>query len=137
MAAQKLIFLLIFATTQVWGKTLNKRLDNGLALTPPMGWDTYNHYACLPNQSIVESNAKAIKDFGLADLGYYYVITDCGWTLPERTANGTMGWNASLFPGGFPEMGTYIHSLGLGFGVYSDAGIQQYVQGIFMQPLRS
>lgn len=70
------------------------------------------------------SNAQALVDLGLADLGYYHVTTDCGWTVPERTANGTLTWNATLFPNGFPAMGDLIHSLGLGFGVYSDGGIQ-------------
>ncbi|KAK5135822.1 hypothetical protein LTR08_004649 [Meristemomyces frigidus] len=117
------------AIAQASSSRLGKRLDNGLALTPPMGWDSYNHYNCAPNQSIIESNAKAMKDFGLADLGYHYVITDCGWTIPERTANGTLTWNATLFPDGFPAMGAYIHSLGLGFGVYSDSGVQMCMTG--------
>jgi alpha-galactosidase len=86
--------------------------------------DSYNHYACVPNQSIVESNAKALVDIGLADLGYHYVTTDCGWTVSERTANGSLTWNETLFPDGFPALGDYIHGLGLGFGVYSDSGIQ-------------
>ncbi|GAB7341081.1 hypothetical protein MBLNU457_7396t3 [Dothideomycetes sp. NU457] len=102
---------------------LQKRLDNGLAKTPPMGWNSYNHYSCQPNQSIVQSNAKALVDFGLADLGYHYVTTDCGWTTPDRNADGTLTWNTTLFPDGFPATGVYIHNLGLGFGVYSDAGI--------------
>ena len=57
-------------------QVLDRRLDNGMALTPPMGWDSYNHYACIPNSSIVESNAKALVDLGLADLGYHYVRVD-------------------------------------------------------------
>ena len=57
-------------------KVLDRRLDNGLSLKPPMGWDSYNHYACIPNSSIVESNAKALVDLGLADLGYHYVRID-------------------------------------------------------------
>ena len=109
---------------------LTKRLDNGLALTPPMGWNSYNHYNCQPNQSIIESNAKALVDLGLADLGYYYVTTDCGWSLPKRNLDGSLPWSPSLFPGGgLPAVGEYIHSLGLGFGVYSDSGIQMCMTG--------
>ena len=62
-------------------------------------------------------------DLGLADLGYYYVTTDCGWANKTRTSNDTITWNPTLFPNGFPALGDYIHSLGLGFGVYSDSGI--------------
>lgn len=107
----------------------HKRLDNGLALTPPMGWNSYNHYSCQPNQSIIESNAKALVDLGLADLGYYYVTTDCGWTLPERNLDGSLPWNETIFPDGLPAVGEYIHSLGLGFGVYSDSGVQMCMTG--------
>ncbi|THY23498.1 putative alpha-galactosidase D [Aureobasidium pullulans] len=103
--------------------TLHKRLANGLALTPPMGWNSYNHYNCAPNQSIIHSNAEALVSLGLADLGYTYVTTDCGWTLPHRTADNKLTWNETLFPAGFPALGQYIHDLDLGFGVYSDGGI--------------
>lgn len=107
----------------------HRRWDNGLAQAPPMGWDSYNHYSCSPNESIIMSNAQALVDLGLADLGYTYAITDCGWTIPDRTANGTITWNATLFPSGFPALGEFIHSIGLGFGVYSDAGIQMCMTG--------
>ena len=65
-----------------------------------------------------------------ADLGYDYVTTDCGWTIPHRTQNGTLTWNETLFPDGFPAMIEYIHSLGLSAGVYSDAGIQMCMVGL-------
>lgn len=87
-------------------------------------WNSYNHYSCAPTEAIVQSNAKALVDLGLAKLGYRYVTTDCGWTLPNRTADGQLTWNETLFPSGFPALGEYIHSLGLLFGVYEDAGIR-------------
>ncbi|KAM3087115.1 hypothetical protein ACMFMG_001223 [Clarireedia jacksonii] len=92
-------------------------------------WNSYNHYVCAPNESIVHSNAQALKDLGLADLGYNYVTVDCGWTLPNRAANGTLTWNTARFPSGFPALGDFIHGLGLKFGVYSDAGIQMCMTG--------
>ncbi|KAJ5198573.1 uncharacterized protein N7498_007690 [Penicillium cinerascens] len=89
-----------------------------------MGWNTYNYYSCSPNESIVHSNAKALVDLGLADLGYRYVTTDCGWTVADRLPDGSLTWNETLFPSGFPALGEYIHDLGLLFGVYEDAGIR-------------
>lgn len=68
-------------------------------------------------------------DFGLADVGYYYVITDCGWSLPDRTAEGTLTWNPAIFPAGYPALGDFIHGLGLGFGVYADGGILMCMTG--------
>ncbi|KAJ5288242.1 hypothetical protein N7478_003928 [Penicillium angulare] len=106
------------------GAALRTRLDNRIGKTPPMGWNTYNHYSCSPNETIVKSNAKALIDLGLADLGYRYVTTDCGWTVANRTAEGSLTWNETLFPSGFPALGEYIHDLGLLFGVYEDAGIR-------------
>ncbi|GAB7362776.1 hypothetical protein MBLNU230_g3080t1 [Neophaeotheca triangularis] len=108
---------------------LEKRLDNGLAQTPIMGWNSYNVYNCQPNQSVVQSNAQALVDLGLADLGYYYVTTDCGWTLPERNDDGTLPSNPQRFPDTLPVLGEFIHSLGLGFGVYSNLGIKMCMTG--------
>ncbi|TVY80956.1 putative alpha-galactosidase D [Lachnellula suecica] len=108
---------------------LHTRLDNGLALTPPLGWNSYNHYSCSPNESIIHSNAQALVDLGLQARGYHFVTVDCGWTLPNRTESGLLTWNPARFPNGFPALGQFIHSLGLGFGVYSDAGIQMCMTG--------
>ncbi|KAI9735290.1 MAG: hypothetical protein M1834_001881 [Cirrosporium novae-zelandiae] len=108
---------------------LKTRTDNGLALTPPMGWNSYNHYSCSPNETIIKSNAAALISLGLADVGYEYVTPDCGWTIPSRLENGSLTWNSSLFPSGFPALGEYIHNLGLKFGVYSDSGVQMCMTG--------
>lgn len=48
-------------------------------LTPPMGWNSYNHYSCYANETIIKANAKALVDLGLAAVGYNYVVPDCGW----------------------------------------------------------
>lgn len=66
---------------------------------------------------------------GLSALGYHYVTVDCGWTLPNRTSDGTLTWNPARFPSGYPALGDFIHGLGLGFGVYSDAGVQMCMVG--------
>jgi alpha-galactosidase len=125
---------------------LHKRENNSLALTPPMGyvfyscsplyvlnciysWNTYNHYSCSPNQDIVFSNAQALVDLGLQAAGYHFVTVDCGWTLPNRSSNGTLQWNSSIFPSGPQALATFLHDRGLGFGVYSDGGIQMCMTG--------
>lgn len=108
---------------------LQPRVDNGLALTPPMGWNTYNHYSCAPNESVVHSNAVALKNLGLQDLGYRIVTIDCGWTLPDRDANGVLQVNPDRFPAGYPAMATFLHDLKLSFGVYSDGGTKMCMTG--------
>ncbi|KAL4768532.1 alpha-galactosidase D [Aspergillus nidulans var. acristatus] len=116
---------LVFAATALASPApaLKPRLDDGLARTPQMGWNTYNQYNCFPNESIVHENARALVDTGLADLGYRYVTIDCGWGVEDRLPNGTITWNPELFPQGFPAMGRYLHDLGLLFGVYGNSGI--------------
>ncbi|KAI6714742.1 hypothetical protein JHW43_002710, partial [Diplocarpon mali] len=92
-------------------------------------WNSYNHYSCAPNETIVHSNAQALVDLGLQALGYHFVTVDCGWTLPNRSADGTLPWNPDRFPQGGKALGDYIHGLGLGFGMYSDAGIKMCMTG--------
>jgi alpha-galactosidase len=48
--------------------------------TPPMGWNSYNHYSCYVTEQQIRNNARALVDLGLAALGYEYVIPDCGWS---------------------------------------------------------
>ncbi|KAL2851021.1 alpha-galactosidase D [Aspergillus pseudoustus] len=116
---------IIFASllSTALGSGLHARLDDGLARTPQMGWNTYNQYNCFPNESIVHENAQALVDTGLADFGYRYVTIDCGWSVEDRLPNGTITWNETLFPQGFPALGQFLHDLGLLFGAYGDSGI--------------
>ncbi|PMD45999.1 carbohydrate-binding module family 35 protein [Hyaloscypha variabilis F] len=125
----KQFILPFFSLINISHETLSPRLDNGLAITPPMGWNSYNHYSCAPNETIIHSNAQALVNLGLQTLGYHYVTVDCGWTLPNRAENGTLTWNPARFPSGYFALGDFIHSLGLGFGVYQDAGIQTCMTG--------
>ncbi|OTA89004.1 carbohydrate-binding module family 35 protein [Hypoxylon sp. CO27-5] len=93
--------------------------------TPPMGWNSYNYYNCYPSQDIMKTNAQGLVDLGLADLGYVYVTTDCGWMSRDRDSEGRLQWNTTLFPSGGQALGDYIHGLGLKFGLYSGAGYYQ------------
>ncbi|KAH7159552.1 glycoside hydrolase superfamily [Dactylonectria estremocensis] len=93
--------------------------------TPPMGWNSYNHYSCSPSEDIIKKNAQGLIDLGLADVGYLSVTTDCGWPASERDSEGKLQWNEKLFPSGGKALGDFIHDLGLKFGLYSGAGYLQ------------
>ncbi|KAI0883568.1 carbohydrate-binding module family 35 protein [Annulohypoxylon maeteangense] len=93
--------------------------------TPPMGWNSYNYYNCNPNEEIMHTNAQGLVDLGLADLGYQYVTTDCGWMAKDRDSQNRLQWNAALFPSGVQALEEFIHGLGLKFGLYSGAGYYQ------------
>ncbi|KAM0323770.1 hypothetical protein ACHAPQ_008573 [Fusarium lateritium] len=93
--------------------------------TPPMGWNSYNHYNCRPSEEIIKINAKGLVDLGFLDLGYSIVTVDCGWPSRDRDSKGRLQWNETLFPSGPKALGDYIHDLGLEFGLYSGAGYLQ------------
>ncbi len=94
-------------------------LNNGLALTPPMGWNSWNKFGCNVTDALVRQMADAMVSSGMAAAGYKYINIDDCWQGTGRT-NG----HVNLDPD-FPNMkalGDYIHSKGLKFGIYSDHG---------------
>jgi alpha-galactosidase len=94
---------------------------NGLALTPPMGWNSWNKFACNVNEQTVRDTADAIVATGMRDAGYQYVVIDDCWHGP-RDANGFITADPQKFPSGIKALADYVHSKGLKFGIYSDAG---------------
>ncbi len=96
--------------------------NNGLAVTPPMGWNNYNAYGNTATASLIEQTALAIHNNGMQAAGYQYVNTDDAWMQPSRDSSGNLVPNPSKFPGGMKAVADYVHSLGLKFGIYEDAG---------------
>lgn len=98
-----------------------KRTANGLATTPPMGWNSWNKFACNVNEQVVRDTADAIASNGMRDAGYKFVVIDDCWH-GSRDENGFITEDRERFPSGLKALGDYIHSKGLKFGIYSDAG---------------
>jgi alpha-galactosidase len=96
-------------------------LDNGLARTPPMGWNSWNKFACNVTEDAVRSVADAMVKSGMKDAGYQYIVIDDCWQV-ARDAEGNIQADPRKFPAGIKALADYIHSLGLKFGIYSDAG---------------
>jgi alpha-galactosidase len=92
-----------------------------LAPTPPMGWNSWNKFGCNVNEEMIRSIADAVVRSGMKDAGYQYVNVDDCWQV-SRDSNGNIVADPQRFPHGMKALGDYIHSLGLKFGVYSDAG---------------
>ncbi len=92
-----------------------------LALTPPMGWNSWNKFACDINEDIVKGIADAMVSSGLKDAGYEYIVIDDCWH-GERDELGFITADPARFPSGIKALADYIHSKGLKFGIYSDAG---------------
>jgi len=97
-------------------------LGNGLAATPPMGWNDWNAYGCNVSEQLVEQTALAMHNDGLQAAGYQYVNIDDCWMSSSRNASGNLTANSAKFPDGIAAVASYVHSLGLKLGIYEDAG---------------
>lgn len=98
-------------------------LENGLARTPPMGWNSWNKFQCDVSEKLIEEVADALVATGMRDAGYVYVNVDDCWQ-GARDAGGFIEPDASRFPNGMKALASYVHARGLKFGLYSDAGTQ-------------
>ncbi|AVR44594.1 alpha-galactosidase [Christiangramia fulva] len=94
-----------------------------LAQTPPMGWNSWNKFACDVNEELIRETADAMVASGMKDAGYEYIIIDDCWH-GERDEKGFIHANKEKFPSGMKALVDYVHSKGLKFGIYSDAGWQ-------------
>ena len=96
-------------------------VSQGLALTPPMGWNTWNKFACNVSDQLVRGMADAMVKSGMKDAGYRYIVIDDCWQV-SRDAQGNIVADPQRFPNGIKAVADYVHSLRLKFGIYSDAG---------------
>jgi alpha-galactosidase len=97
------------------------RAENGLASTPPLGWNSWNKFGCNINEGIIRQAAAAMVSSGMKDAGYQYIVIDDCWH-GTRDARGDIQADPQRFPSGIGALAAYVHGLGLKFGIYSDAG---------------
>jgi alpha-galactosidase len=107
--------------TLVGARNSTRMLDNGLALTPPMGWNSWNHFGCNVSESLIRETADSMAANGMRDAGYRYVVIDDCWQV-SRAPDGTIVADPTRFSHGIPALADYVHSKGLRFGIYTDAG---------------
>jgi alpha-galactosidase len=98
------------------------RLSDGLAPTPPMGWNSWNRFGAKIDETLVLETAQAMVASGMRDAGYRYVVIDDGWMAPERDSHGDFVADPEKFPSGIRLIADRVHALGLRFGIYTDAG---------------
>lgn len=94
---------------------------DGIAETPPMGWNSWNRFGCDVSEELIMTMADAMANSGMKDVGYEYIVIDDCWQL-GRDENGKIVEDQDRFPNGIKYLADYVHSLGLKFGIYSDAG---------------
>jgi alpha-galactosidase len=117
---------LVAATLTPAAATANASVTpgDGLALTPPMGFNNWNSTNCRAefNEDMVKRIADIFVAKGLKDAGYQYVNIDDCWALPTRNAAGDLVPDPVRFPNGIKAVADYVHSKGLKFGIYTSAG---------------
>jgi alpha-galactosidase len=94
----------------------------GLAPTPPMGWNTWNTFAAHIHENLIRETADAMVANGMRDAGYTYIVIDDTWSAKQRNAAGELVADPEKFPSGMKALGDYLHSKGFKFGIYSCAG---------------
>src|SRR3954463_9485233 len=108
------LLIAIDANAQKW---------EGLALTPPMGWNSWNTFQGNINEKLVMETADAMVSSGMRDAGYVYLVLDDAWMAKERDPRtGDLVPDPVKFPHGMKYVSDYVHSKGLKFGLYNCAG---------------
>ncbi len=104
--------------------------NNGLSLTPAMGWSSWSFVRRDPTEAKIKAQADAMKNTGLAAHGFMYINLDdfymkCDANGPVVDANGRWVVDSTRFPSGMKALADYVHADGLKFGVYVTPGIPQ------------
>lgn len=96
--------------------------DNGVALTPPMGWSSWNSFRNHIDEDLILEIAAAMKEKGLLEAGYNYVNLDDNWHSNMRDENGNLQGDLARFPSGIASLVEKVNALGLKLGIYSANG---------------
>jgi len=118
MITKKSLFVVF---TFIFGFGIQAQKFEELALTPPMGWNSWNKFACDINEEMIRGIADAMVESGMKEAGYKYVVIDDCWH-GGRDSLGFIYADSTRFPNGMKALADYVHSKGLKLGIYSDAG---------------
>lgn len=132
-------YLLMLHAKNKWGesrRTLKIVVGEEIALTPPMGWNSWNVYASKVTQELVLANARAMKSSGLINHGWTYINIDDVWQGKRGGAFGGILPDSATFPD-MQALVDEIHGLGLKAGIYSTPWVESYghhIGGSSMNP---
>ena len=115
------VFLLGSVAAADRDQTTTISAASSLAATPPMGWNSWNKFACNVSEDLIRQIADAMVISGMKDAGYQYVVIDDCWQI-ERDGQGNIVADPKRFPSGMKALADYVHGKGLKFGLYSDTG---------------
>lgn len=94
----------------------------GLAITPPMGWNSWNTFGTKIDEKLIKEMTDALIASGMKDAGYNYIVIDDGWEAMSRDKEGNIVCDPKRFPSGMKALGDYIHAKGFIFGIHNCAG---------------
>ena len=110
-----------FAATQVHVADVEK-YNNCVALTPPMGWSSWNTFRNTIDEKLIKDTAIAMDKTGLKDAGYQYINLDDCWQSSLRTSDGKLQGDLTRFPRGMKPLIEEINNLGFKVGLYTSNG---------------
>ncbi|QWF79443.1 alpha-galactosidase [Amycolatopsis sp. CA-230715] len=119
--SRSVVFAAAFALVTAATPAANA-LPDGLALTPPMGFNNWNTTGCAVDERIIRDTADLFVRDGLKEAGYSQVNVDDCWAEQQRGPDGRLRPNRKRFPGGIKALADYVHGKGLKFGIYTSAG---------------
>jgi alpha-galactosidase len=112
--------ILVVACLLISFNSFGQKFEN-LALTPPMGWNSWNRFGCDVDEKMLREAADALVSSGMRDAGYIYLVVDDCWH-GTRDSLGFIHPDPVRFPSGIKALTDYVHARGLKFGIYSCAG---------------
>ncbi|WP_225974102.1 glycoside hydrolase family 27 protein [Arachidicoccus ginsenosidivorans] len=114
-----ILLLLLFG---ILINTVKAQKFKELALTPPMGWNSWNTFQTHISEDLIKKTADKLVSSGMRDAGYTYLVLDDGWMSMQRDSLGYLVPDPVKFPHGIKAVIDYVHSKGLKFGLYNCAG---------------
>lgn len=96
--------------------------NSGVALTPPMGWSSWNLFRQKISEELIKEIADAMQKSGLVEAGYKYVNIDDCWQSSTRDAAGKLQCDKITFPSGIRALAEYVNERGVKLGIYSSNG---------------
>ena len=115
--------LLLFLLPVFCAPALAQKFE-GLALTPPMGFNTWNTFQANIDEMLIKETAEAMIKNGMRDAGYVYIVIDDCWESKERDAKGNIVADPVKFPNGMKALSDWLHAKGFKFGLHNCAGVK-------------
>lgn len=120
---KKVLLLVILCVFILFTAVGSLAWNNNIALTPPMGWNSWNVFAGNINETQIKQIADTMVSTGMKDAGYVYLNLDDNWMAnPARDSNGNLRADPNRFPNGIKGLADYVHAKGLKLGIYGDRG---------------